>query len=274
MWPDTSVSAELGLGVRVWELAPGQFMVAGAFGDLAVHHHAAVQVGVGLEGPLTVAWGEGADHLCRLVVVASGERHAVCSDARSAALSIYLGPQTRQGIALNALSRAQGQHSGVWIVGDGDKLAAATAGALAAGGPRAAADLLVNGLCGMSDAGSDGGSSVHRQLRQAIDLLSSGVPSRIDLATVAGAVALSPDYLGRLCKQQTGVSFSATARWMRLLTFLRYLAAGMPVTDAAHLAGFADGSHANRVCWEMAGAAPSDFVQALKDSPLASPTAV
>jgi AraC-like DNA-binding protein len=262
------------LGVRVWELAPGRFMVAGAFCDLAVHRHAAVQVGVGLAGPLTVTRGEGAHHLCRLVVVASGERHAVCSDARSAAVSIYLGPQTRQGIALNALSRAHGQPSGVWIVGDGEKLAAATAASLTASRPRAAADLLVNELCGMSDASTDAGSSGHRQLRQAIDLVSSTVPSRIDLATVAGAVALSPDYLGRLCKQQTGVSFSATARWMRLLTFLRCLAGGVPVTDAAHLAGFADGSHANRVCWEMAGAAPSDLARAFKDSPPASAPAV
>lgn len=261
------------MGVRVWELAPDRFMVTGAFRDLALHHHAAVQVGVGLAGPLTVSWGEG-HHLCRVVVVASGERHAVRSDARSAALSIYLGSQTRQGIALNALSRTRGQHRGVWIIGDGEQLAAATAGSLAASGPHAAADLLVNELCGMSDGSSDARASVHRQLRQAIDLVSTSVPSPIDLATVAGAVALSPDYLGRLCKQQTGVSFSAIARWMRLLAFLRYLTAGVPVTDAAHQAGFADGSHANRVCWEMAGAAPSDLVRALKDSPLASQPAM
>jgi methylphosphotriester-DNA--protein-cysteine methyltransferase len=57
---------------------------------------------------------------------------------------------------------------------------------------------------------------------------------------------------------------------MRLLTFLRFLTAGVPITDAAHMAGFTDGSHANRVCWEMAGAAPSDIARALKDSPLAS----
>jgi methylphosphotriester-DNA--protein-cysteine methyltransferase len=250
--------------VRVWELAPAQFMVAGAFRDLAVHRHAAVQVGVGLAGPLSVTSAEGAHHLCRLVVVASGERHAVRSDPRSGALSIYLGPQTRQGTTLNALSR---RHGGIWSVDDGEKLATATAESSAASSPCAAADPLLNELCGMSDAGA---SSVHRQLCQAIDLVSTSMPSPLDLTTAAGAVALSPDYLGRLCKQQTGVSFSATARWMRLLTFLRFLTAGVPITDAAHMAGFTDGSHANRVCWEMAGAAPSDIARALKDSPLAS----
>jgi hypothetical protein len=170
-------------------------MVAGAFRDRAVHHHAAVQVGVGLAGPLTVTWG-GAHQLCRLVVVASGERHAVRSDTKSAASSIYLGPTNPARHRLNAMSRTHGQHGGIWIIDDGENLAAATAESLAASGPRAAVDLLVNELCGISDTGLGGASSVHRQLRQAIDLVSSSVPGQIDLATVAGAVALSPDYLG------------------------------------------------------------------------------
>jgi methylphosphotriester-DNA--protein-cysteine methyltransferase len=36
------------------------------------------------------------------------------------------------------------------------------------------------------------------------------------------------------------------------------------VTDAAHLAGFADGSHLNKVCREMTGAAPQVFAKALR----------
>jgi methylphosphotriester-DNA--protein-cysteine methyltransferase len=104
------------------------------------------------------------------------------------------------------------------------------------------------------------------QLRQAIEVVSRRVPNHIDVASVADAVALSPDYLGRLCKQQTGVSLSATIRWTRLVTAVGHLIDGRSVTDAAHLAGFADGSHANRVCWEMTGAAPRDFAQAVRES--------
>jgi len=260
--------------MRVWDLGPGRLMVSGWSGDLAVHHHPAVQVGVGTKGPLTVTDGEGTHNTCRLVVVASGTRHAVCSDAGSAALSLYLGPTTPEGIALNALSRALTQHSGIWIVGSGEKLADATAASLTASGPRAAADFLVSELCRLSDAGPESGPWVHPQLRQAIELISRSLPGAIDLASVAGAVALSSDYLGRLCRQQTGASFSATTRWVRLLTALRYLANGVPVTDAAHLAGFADGSHANRVCWEMAGAPPCDFARALAASHVPTPLGV
>ncbi len=113
---------------------------------------------------------------------------------------------------------------------------------------------------------SGGPRSVHPQLRQAIEVVSSRVPDHVDVASVAGAVALSPDYLGRLCKQQTGISFSATIRWERLVTAVGHLVDGRSVTDAAHLAGFADWSHANKVCWEMTGAAPHEFTQAVRET--------
>lgn len=59
----------------------------------------------------------------------------------------------------------------------------------------------------MSSGEPDDEQPVHPQLRQAIELVSRSVPGHITFASVARAVALSPDYLGRLCKQQTGVSF-------------------------------------------------------------------
>jgi methylphosphotriester-DNA--protein-cysteine methyltransferase len=105
---------------------------------------------------------------------------------------------------------------------------------------------------------------VHPQLRRAIEVVSSRVPSHVDVAAVANAVALSPDYLGRLCKQQTGASLSATIRWARLVAAMGHVIEGRSVTDAAHLAGFADGSHATRVCWEMTGSAPRDLARAVR----------
>jgi AraC-like DNA-binding protein len=250
--------------MRVWDLGPGRLMVAGVFSDLAVHHHPAVQVTIGGQGPLTLTRDGDACEECRLVVVGSGAHHAVRSDSRSAALTLYFGLQTWQGSALNALSRNRGH--GVWIVDDGTRLAEATAASLAANGPHAAADFLVDELCGMADRRCGGPRPIHPQLRQAIEVVSSRLPDHVDVASVAGAVALSPDYLGRLCKQQTGVSFAATIRWARLVTAVGHLMHGVSVTDAAHLAGFADGSHANRVCWEMTGAAPRDFAQAVRGS--------
>jgi AraC-like DNA-binding protein len=240
--------------MQVWELGPGRLMVAGGFSDLALHHHAAVQVTVGRRGPLTVTQ-DGATHkMCRLVVIASGARHAVRSDSESGALTLYLGMQTPPGVALNTIAR-----QGVWVVDDGQRVAETTAALLDADGPDATAEFLVDQLCGTQRP-----DSVHPQLRQAIEVVASRVPDRIDVASIAGAVALSPDYLGRLCKQQTGISFSATIRWERLVAAVSHLLDGYSVTDAAHLAGFADGSHANKVCWEMTGATPSELAQSVR----------
>jgi hypothetical protein len=98
--------------MRVWDLGPGRLMVAGAFADLAVHHHPAVQITVGGEGSVTLTRGGDERDVCRLVVVGSGTRHAVRSDSGSEALTLYFGLQTWQGIALNTLSRDRGQRRG------------------------------------------------------------------------------------------------------------------------------------------------------------------
>jgi AraC-like DNA-binding protein len=251
--------------MHVWDVRPGRLIAGGGFADLAVHHHPAVQVTVGGRGSLTVTHDGDAHDLCRLVVVASGARHAVQSDSRSAPLTLYSGLQTPEGVALNALARNRGQQ-GIWIVGGGEALAEAMAASLAANGPQAAADFLVDELCKMDDRYSSGPRAVHPQLRQAMEVVASRVPDHVDVASIADAVALSPDYLGRLCKQQIGVSLSATVRWERLVAAVGHLMDGLSVTDAAHLAGFADGSHANKVCWEMTGAAPRYFAQAVRGS--------
>jgi AraC-like DNA-binding protein len=251
--------------MHVWDVRPGRLIAGGGFADLAVHHHPAVQVTVGGRGSLTVTHDGDAHDVCRLVVVASGARHAVQSDSRSAPLTLYFGLQTPEGVALNALARNRGQQ-GIWIVGGGEALAEATAASLAANGPQAAADFLGDELCKMDDRYSGGPRAVHPQLRQAMEVVASRVPDHVDVASIADAVALSPDYLGRLCKQQAGVSFSATIRWERLVAAVGHLMDGLSVTDAAHLAGFADGSHANKVCWEMTGAAPRYFAQAVRGS--------
>jgi AraC-like DNA-binding protein len=240
--------------MQVWELGPGRLMVAGGFSDLAVHHHPAVQITVGIRGPLAVTRDGETRDACRLVVVPSGARHAVRADSESGAVTLYLGLQTPQGIALNTKAR-----HGLWVVEDGQTLAETTAVLLDTNGPEAAAEFLVDQLCGTQQP-----VSVHPQLRQAIEVVASRMPEPIDVTSAAGAVALSPDYLGRLCKQQTGVSFSATIRWQRLVAAVSYLLDGHSITDAAHLAGFADGSHANKVCWEMTGATPRELADAVR----------
>ncbi|WP_445165735.1 helix-turn-helix domain-containing protein [Mycolicibacterium sp. Dal123E01] len=234
-----------------WIGADGELAVAGAFDDVAMHHHPAVQIGVGLDGPLEVTTADGVIRHCRVVVIASGTHHALGCAPDVTPLSLYLRPETAPGASINARAA-----DGVWIVDD--SLSDCIATAFNESGLEAAALRLVGELS--ADAPP---RDTHPQLKQAVDLIRADPADRVDLVSIARAVALSPDYLGRLFKQQTGSSFSATARWIRLVAGMSQLSDGRSVTDAAHSAGFTDGAHANRACWEMLGGSPRDLARAL-----------
>jgi AraC-like DNA-binding protein len=246
-----------------WITRPGVMAVAGSFGDIELHHHPAVQLAVGIDGPLALVADDGTSQRCTIAAVAGGTRHALCPDGASAALSIYLSPETCTATTLNTVIRACGAHPGLWSVDGAESLAAAVAATVRAEDLAGATDLVIDALLGRA-AGLTA-SATHPQVSQAIELVTSRIPGRTDLGSVAGEVALSADYLGRLFRKQTGTSFAATARWTRLLAALEHLGAGESITDAAHLAGFADGAHATRVCRELTGVAPSDVARALAD---------
>ena len=236
-----------------WIGQDGELAVAGAFGDIAMHHHPAVQVAVGLDGPLELTTADGVTRHCRAVAIGSGTRHALGCTVGVTPISLYLRPETAPGAGINA--RARG---GIWVLDDG--LSGCVATLFAERGLETAACHVIAELTAPA-AGPD----MHPQLRQAVDLVRAAPADRADLTSVARAVALSPDYLGRLFKRQTGTSFSATTRWLRLVAGLEHLRDGGSVTDAAHTAGFTDSAHANRTCWEMLGGSPSQLARALAE---------
>ena len=217
---------------------------------------------------LAVTHDGDAHDVCRVVVVASGARHAVRSDSDSGSLTLYLAAAHtagRRAEHLGSSARSAARYLDRRVAGR--ELAEATVASLEADGPRAAAEF----PCRRAVAGwmiDAHGAAIRSSATTAGDRnrVKPSAGHHLDVASVAEAVALSPDYLGRLCKQQTGVSLSAAIRWERLVSAVGHLLDGRSVTDAAHLAGFADGSHANKVCWEMTGAPPHDFAQAVRAS--------
>ncbi|MEV3904173.1 helix-turn-helix domain-containing protein [Mycobacterium sp. NPDC050551] len=233
--------------------------------DIDLHHHPAVQVTVGLDGALAVVLDDGRTVLCRVAVIASGTRHALRPGGARIALSAYVNPVGRTGAVLNGLCRRD-DDAGVWTAPLADDTAELIADCCRSGDLQGAADVAVREVLRTACVDPADGPPVHPALRRAVEVVSSSMPKRADLVAVARAVAVSPDYLGRLFRRQTGVSFSATARWSRLLSALPHLDRGASVTDAAHLAGFADGAHAHRVCRELAGIAPSQVAQLLAEN--------
>lgn len=110
--------------MQVWELEPGWLMVAGGFSDLALHHHAAVQVTVGGHGPLAVTCDGDTHDDARLVVIASGPRHAVRSDSgfglggRFAEAASEAAGALRLGLALGSWSPTQRRAGELVGIGD------------------------------------------------------------------------------------------------------------------------------------------------------------
>lgn len=249
-----------------WSVRPGRLVLAGVLDDAPragfdFHQHPVVQVTVGLDGALTVVVGGGRTVTSQVVVIASGTRHALRSGGARSVLSVYLSPVARSGVMLNTVSR----RAGVWAV-PSPVAERVTSRVRRSEDVNSAGDVAVREVRRAEDPDPAGVAPAHPAVRHALGVLSASIPNRANLAAVAGAVAVSPDYLGRLFRWHTGASFAASTRWLRLLVALCHLDRGASITDAAHLSGFADGAHATRVCRELAGLTPREAARALATS--------
>jgi AraC-like DNA-binding protein len=81
----------------------------------------------------------------------------------------------------------------------------------------------------------------------------------VSLAEAAPVVNLSPGRLRHLFVEQTGLPFKTYLLWLRLTRALQCFAAGKPLTDAAHEAGFSDSAHLSRTFRRMFGVTPASL---------------
>lgn len=77
------------------------------------------------------------------------------------------------------------------------------------------------------------------------------------IARLARHSGLSANRLRHLFREQTGLSLQRYLLWQRLLHALELTSGGLPLTEAAHAAGFADSSHLTRVYRDTFGLKPS-----------------
>ena len=107
---------------------------------------------------------------------------------------------------------------------------------------------------------------------RAREVLASAPDRRTSLARVAQTVSLSPSRLAHLFRQEVGLPVRRYLLWLRLRDAIGALAVGASITEAAHAAGFADGAHFSRTFHRMLGFTPSaalrisKFVQAVPAS--------
>ena len=124
----------------------------------------------------------------------------------------------------------------------------------AAAGDAVAARSLVDSLIGRS------ASLGHRDdavVSRTCTLIRRSLAGPIRLAALSEAVDLSPSRLAHRFRKGTGVPLRRYVLWCRLRTAADAAMRGSSLTEAAHLAGFADSAHLTRTFRAMFGVAPS-----------------
>lgn len=88
-------------------------------------------------------------------------------------------------------------------------------------------------------------------------LRKSGVEDDTSLEGLAHAVGLSPSRLMHVFTESIGIPLRPYLSWLRVQRAACAILAGASLTEAAHLAGFADAAHMSRTCKRRLGFPPS-----------------
>jgi AraC-like DNA-binding protein len=95
------------------------------------------------------------------------------------------------------------------------------------------------------------------RIARAREILAAAPDRHVALDQVAAAVALSPSRLAHLLKSGLRTPARRYLLWLRLRDAIIELARGASVTEAAHAAGFADSPHLARTFRRMLGFTPT-----------------
>jgi len=224
---------------------PGTVVYVGPGGSVQPHAHHAVQVAVGLTGPVRL-WLDGAESRARAVVVGASRRHAFAADGD--VCMIYADATSSVGKRLSAVS------------GDVSELLAD----LVAEPPRltSPADAASYALSLADRLGADaaprerpGSGPVAAALEYVDRALEAG--RRATLPEAAHAAALSPSRLTHHFTGTVGIPFRRYLLWRRLVRVVDEVAAGADLTRAAAAAGFSDSAHLSRTFRDNFGLPPS-----------------
>ena len=240
-------------------IEPGRLIFSGRLGAAHGHSHAAVQIAVASDTSVLFTDASGRSVHTRAGIIPSGVLHAIDAGPASG-IMIYLDPTGAHGRRVGALVNRVSQ--------DGALAWRAAARRLSDEANHAddlstAADTVITQLLGPQSAVTEQ-TDTHPSVSAAIALMPDLLSGPVRLTDVASAVHLSADRLGRLFARDVGLSFPAYVRWARLIRAMEVARMGGTITDAAHAAGFADSSHANRAFHEMFGVAPIDVHRSVR----------
>jgi AraC-like DNA-binding protein len=242
-----------------WYLWDGGFLTMGrASGVVPPHAHHALQITLGLDGPVRLSGPDGGWGAYRGAVVAPDVEHRFDPAGALIAL-LFVDPESHEGrwlrrsfrapvaeIPAARLEEAVSVLRGVWEEPVG---APETARLLHA---------VVRGLC----AGPPPPRPLDARIVRALEVIRRMGTGRVSLDDVARAVFLSPSRFAHLFREEVGLPFRRYLLWRRLTCAMLAVGRGRTLSAAAHACGFADAAHLTRSCSQMFGMPPSVLLRA------------
>lgn len=242
-----------------WYLWDGGFLFMGrASGTLSSHAHHAVQVTLGLDGPVEMGLGDEPLSTYTGAVVAPDVQHRLCI-LESLAAVLLVDPESREGRWLCRSYRED-------LMPVPAEKAAASAAALRklwdepVDAPETARIIhsVVRTVC----AGPPPQHALDPRIVRALEVIRRMDTARISLDEVARAVFLSPSRFAHLFSEQVGLPFRRYLLWRRLTAAVLAAGRGSTLSAAAHACGFSDSAHLTRTWYQMFGQSPTAQLRA------------
>ena len=226
----------------VW---PNRLLVVGPSHASAAHRHHAAQIACGVDGPVAYQSPHGDVRRGDLVLIPPDIPHS--HDAFGAAAVLYLDAESAEWrrfrgghpTSLEALPFEPGLRILARRTTRPDMQAA-----------EAFADRLLG-------AGSAAPAREDALVVQVRGLVRARLEGGITLASLAAAVHRSPSRLAHRFSEATGLPLRRYVLWCRLRAAAEAAMRGASLTEAAHVAGFADSAHLSRTFRATFGIAPS-----------------
>ncbi|HEY0997243.1 MAG TPA: AraC family transcriptional regulator [Gemmatimonadaceae bacterium] len=231
------------------------FLGSGA-GVVPMHAHYAIQLAFGDRPGICFRTGDDAPWVEYVgAMIPSHQPHSMDPTRVAMSAVLFVEPETPEGRAL----AERHLREGIAPMPEADVAAHIPAlfeawiGNAGADAVQRAAWQVIHALTG----GVQPSTPVDDRVLRAIAWMNAHLGESITLEQVAAEAFLSPSRFRHRFVEETGMGLRPYLLWRRLLRVFELATTGRSLSEAAHLAGFADAAHLTRTCRRMFGMAPS-----------------
>jgi AraC-like DNA-binding protein len=230
-------------------ISNGYVIFEGSIPGTTDHRHHALEIFIGVEGPVTIISGQQV-HCGRILVMNANTLHRVPgSSERRFILMLDNESIMARGLKEKFLPDCSVANLSTGV--DADSLIEALSGGGAAGNlsGRSIYSCIIDHLFDSKQSISPPDVRICR----AQDYLRGLPAKKVPLSVIAKEVHLSEGRLAHLFKEQVGIPIRRYQLWLRLIDSVQCILEGRSLTEAAHQAEFSDYAHLSRTFTQMFG---------------------